>query len=84
MPLGGNAALVKYGVLTQYAKAVVNPGESFVNKGGVWLDWSDESLRLDTLGFAGDVIETLDPLRLLEQVAFGRVAAESTFDEVPV
>ena len=39
----------------------MNPGESFVNKGGVWLDWSDGSLRLDTLGFAGDVIEMIDP-----------------------
>ena len=42
---GQNSLFVTMGVMTQYSKAVVNPGESMLYRAGAWHDWSDENLQ---------------------------------------
>ena len=42
---GQNSLFVTMGIMKQYAKAVVNPGESMLYRAGAWHDWSDENLQ---------------------------------------
>lgn len=42
---GQNSLFVTMGVMPQYAKGVVNPGESMLYRAGAWHDWSDEKLQ---------------------------------------
>ena len=47
-----------WGERSQYGKAVVNPGESYLYEGGVWKDWAErsqtESFKRDAAGFVVD------------------------------
>lgn len=42
---GQNSLFITAGIMNQYAKAVVNPGESMLYRAGTWHDWSDENLQ---------------------------------------